>query len=290
MEMNAPEPQKSSNKWLIGIGIGCGGVVVMIIILIIAGIFFMKNLTQGFRDSEEMQKSLTAKFGRIEDYCPNPDGTISPERLRVFLSVREASAPVRRKLEASFEVLSRAKKGGEVEFKSSPNIFSMIKLGVGVVPQIAEFSKVRNQALLQSGMGTGEYYYIYVTAYFSWLKKPVDDGPGFRLIGPRQNRMDFNNQEAQEYQRDLAQRRVHRIILPMLQCQFAKLAPAAGGGKAADKWREALAAEIKAMEADRYRRPWENGLPEVLEAALKPFREQLEASYSRLTNPLEIAF
>ncbi len=45
-----------------------------------------------------------------------------------------------------------------------------------------------------------------------------------------------------------------------------------------------------AMEADRYRLPWQDGLPEVLEISLSPFRERLEASYSKMTNALEVAF
>lgn len=44
------------------------------------------------------------------------------------------------------------------------------------------------------------------------------------------------------------------------------------------------------MEADRYRLPWQDGLPEVLEISLSPFRERLEASYSKMTNALEVAF
>jgi hypothetical protein len=289
LETAAGKSSGSTNKWLIGLGVGCGAVVVIIVVLVIMGYFFVKNITQGFKETEETLKSLSVKYGKIEEYCPNPDGSISADRIRIFLSTRESFAPLRQKLGETFEILSKKKNAKDVEIKPSPNVFSMIKLGVGVVPQIAEYFKTRNQALLNAGMGMGEYYHIYVMAYYSWLKNPPDDGPGFQLMGPRENRMDFNNQEAREYQRDLFQRRVHRIILPMLQNQLAKLSPGTGG-KAADKWREALAAEVKAMEADRFRLPWQDGLPEILESSLKPFRAELETGYSRMTNPLEISF
>ena len=48
-------------------------------------------------------------------------------------------------------------------------------------------------------------------------------------------------------------------------------------------------AEVKALEADRYRLPWRDGVPAVIEASLKPYRERLEAGYSRMANLFEIA-
>jgi hypothetical protein len=289
LETAGAKPSGSTNKWLIGLGIGCGAVVFIIIVLGIMGYFFVKNITQGFRETEATLKSLSAKYGQIEAYCPNPDGSISADRIRVFLSAREAAAPLRRKLEASFETLSKGKKAKDVDIGPSPNVFSMIKTGVGVVPQIAEYFKARNQALLDAGMGMGEYYYIYVIAYHSWLKKPPDDGPGFRLTGPGENRMDSDDQDAHEYQQDLIKRRAHRTVLPMLQNQFAKLT-SEPAGKPEEKWRQILAAEIKALEADRYRLPWQDGVPDVLESSLKPFQAELEVGYSRMTNVLEISF
>ena len=75
---------------------------------------------------------------------------------------------------------------------------------------------------------------------------------------------------------DMPLARIHRLALPMLRCQLAKLREPGAGG-AADKWRKALVAEVKALEADRYRLPWRDGVPAVLEASLKPYRERLEA-------------
>ena len=49
-----------------------------------------------------------------------------------------------------------------------------------------------------------------------------------------------------------------------------------------------LAAEITAMESDRFRIPWRDGVPEPIAASLEPYRRQLESSYSAMCNPLEI--
>jgi hypothetical protein len=80
---------------------------------------------------------------------------------------------------------------------------------------------------------------------------------------------------------------LHRQILPMLQNQFDKLT-GIDISPIRDPWREKLAAEIAAMEADHFRLPWQDGLPDVLEASLKPFRGRLEVSYSKVLNSLEM--
>jgi hypothetical protein len=286
--MNETKSSKSTNKWLLGCGIGCGVVVFILVILGVGGYFFVKNIVQGFKDSEAIMDSLTAKYGKIKEYCPDPEGAIRPERLEAFLSVRRAFASVRQQVEKSFEILSKGKSANEIKIKSPQNVFSMVKLGFGVVPQIADFFKSRNQALMDAGMGMGEYYFIYVVAYYSWLKKTPEDGPDFELLGREEKKGYWDKDEVLEARKDRVLRRVQRMILPMLQNQFGKLTSGNIAG-AQIKWREALAAEIKAMEADRFRLPWQDGLPEVIEASLKPFRERLEASYSRTTNALELA-
>ena len=56
-----------------------------------------------------------------------------------------------------------------------------------------------------------------------------------------------------------------------------------------ENWRTALEAEIAILEENRYRLPWEAGVPEVIADSLEPFRSRLEDSYSSITNMLELA-
>ena len=80
----------------------------------------------------------------------------------------------------------------------------------------------------------------------------------------------------------------------MLKNQLAQLASGGEAGNpgsdtaAGIAWRERLAAEIAALEADERRLPWADGLPEILEASLRPFRDRLETSYSPMINLFEI--
>ena len=159
-----------------------------------------------------------------------------------------------------------------------------------MVPQVAEFLKVRNQSLLDTGMGLGEYYYIYIHAYYLWLDKPMLDGLPFQIRGGDKgfNMQDWNDEDSQEIRRIIQIRRLQRLILPLLRNQYEKL-QARGAESRLEEWRGILGAEIKALESDRFRMPWQDGLPEVIESSFKPFRKRLEEGYSRLLNSLEIS-
>jgi hypothetical protein len=251
---------------------------------------FFKNLVGSFEEQEELMIMLTERYGEIRDFCPEPDGAIGPSQIEAFLSVRDAFAPFREKLEISMQGLQDRAGKSEVEVKKPKNVFEMVKLGFGLVPQIAEFLKFRNQALLDAEMGMGEYYYIYAIAYFSWLEKLPEDGPDFEVTGEedrgvRLGEMDI--EEIREERRDSMLRRLHHTLLPMLQNQHEKLV-ARGSSDIQSEWRDLLKAEIQAMEEDRFRLPWEDGLPDVIRESLGPYRDRLERSYNVMTNPFEL--
>jgi len=290
MEGSPTQSGNTTRKWLIGCGIGCGAVIIIAAVLIATAYFFIKNIVAEFKDTEAMMSTLTERYGRIEDFCPDPDGKIRPERLEAFLKAREAYAPVREKIAESLAGLSQGKDVSEVEIKKPKNVLKMIRLGFGVIPQLADFIKSRNQALLDAQMGMGEYLYIYVIAYYSWLGKRPEDGPDFQIVGPdyEEDRFRYwDREEIQEDRRDRTLRRVHRMLLPMMRCQLEKM-EGRSAGPDSEKWRQALTSEVEAMEADKERLPWGEGVPDVIEVSLMAFKTRLEASYSTMTNPLEM--
>ncbi len=288
--MNETKSSNTTKKWLVGCGIGCAVIILILIILGVGGYMFFKNLVGDFQEQEELMIMLTERYGEIRDFCPEPDGTIGPSQIETFLSVRDAFAPFREKLEISMQGLQDRAGKSEVEVKKPKNIFEMVKLGFGLVPQIAEFLKFRNESLLDAEMGMGEYYYIYAIAYFSWLGKQPEDGPDFEVTGEedrgvRLGEMDI--EEIREERRDSMLRRLHRTLLPMLQNQKKKVM-ARGSSDTQSEWRDLLKAEIQAMEEDRFRLPWEDGLPDVIRASLDPYRSRFEQSYNVMTNPFEL--
>lgn len=288
MQANKTGSSSSTKKWLLGCGIGCGVIIIILVILGVGGFFFVKNIVQGFKDTEAIMSTLTETYGRVKEYCPDPDGSIRADRIEAFLSVRDAFSLDREKIAESLEILSEGKHRDDIEVKTPKNVMKMIKLGFGVIPQIADFFKGRNQALLDVGMGMGEYYYIYIVSYYSWLGESPEGGPDFQFVEEWEEEGEWDEEEVREARRYRMLRRIHRMVLPMLRNQYEKLTEGDISGFT-DQWREILAAEIEAMEADRFRLPWQDGLPEILKASLEPYRESLKASFNPMTNPLEIA-
>ena len=287
--MNQTQSTSSTKKWLIGCGIGCGVVIIIVVILLASGYFFVKNIVDEFKNTEAMTEVLTERFGRITDYCPDPDGAIRPERIEAFLSARDAFAPIRERIAKSLETLSQRKDVDDVEVGKPRSMLTMLRLGFGIIPQTAEFIKTRNEALLGVEMGLGEYYYIYVVTYYSWLGKNPEDGPGFQIVGPDEER-DFDywdREDSKEMRRERLLRRLNRMLLPMLRNQLEKLTEESEP-KASEEWRQMLKKEIETLEQDKERLLWQDSLPEVIALSLTPYKDQLEASYNLMTNLLEV--
>ena len=289
MEHSKQSSSSSTKKWLIGCGIGCGAILLIVILLVMGGFFFVRNIVHGFKDTEVLMDTLVEQHGEIQEYSPDPDGAIKPERLEAFLEAREAIAPAREELERSFRILEEGR-DEETGDEESRSVFKRIKTGFGMIPQISDFYKSHVLALIDVEMGMGEYYYIYTVTYYSWLGKSALDGSDFQISGDNEGYRyrNWDNEETEEVRRDITFRWLHRITLPMLQKQYEKLTegdvPRIQSG-----WRKALQAEIEAMESNRYRLIWQDGLPEVIKKSLEPYRQRLEDSYSPLTNALEIA-
>ncbi len=289
MDSSRPESSNSTKKWLIGCGIGCGVVIVIVALLVTGGVLYVRSLVKGFEDSEAMLKSLTEQHGRVNEFCPAPEGGIGPDRLEAFLQAREATVSIREKIENTIDTLSEGKLKGDVDEGSAGGVLNKLRLGFGMIPRIAEFYKVRTQALLDAGMGLGEYYYIYTIAYYSWLGKPVSEGPSLQFReGEEFHFEDWDDEEAQQLQEDMLRRRLNRMLLSMLRNQQEKLA----GEEYAEvsvEWKDLLDAEIEALEADSHRIAWEKRLPEIIASSLEPFRARLEPSYSSFLTTIELS-
>ncbi len=270
----------TAKKWLVGCGCGCA-VVILILVGLAAGSFYLaKDVVGQFEEAEAAMEDLTRRHGEIVDFCPNPDGTIGPERLEIFLDVRARMATTRTDMEQILGQLSAGQRNGP---KSPAQFLAMAKAGMGMVPEMVGFLTRRSEALLEVEMGLGEYYYIYAVGYYCWLGKSPADGPPFPLTEDHGGR-ELNELELRGLRREQNLRRLNNLLLPMLRNQLSGLDEASQD----PDWRGVLEAEIGALENDPARLPWRDGLPERLEESLAPFAEDFEKSYSKLCNPLEI--
>jgi len=283
--------EKSTKKWFMGCGIGCGVIVVILLVLLVLGFFFVKDMVYKFEETGELTNSLKDLYGEIEDYTPSPDGRISYERMEAFLYVRESMALVRDKLEYSISILdSTRKQEGREDVKRPGQVIRAVKAAFGLIPGIGDFYAQRSQALLDVEMGLGEYMYIYILSYYSMLEKPPGDGPGFHLVqNDKEWRFDeWDKEDNIEERNVMMTERINQLILSMLKNQLPQLdSPATTSEE--DEWRGAFLAEIQSLEGDVRRIPWQDGLPFVIEASFRPFPTRLENSYSSMVNILELA-
>ena len=282
--------EKSTKKWFIGCGIGCGAIVVILLVLLALGFFFVKDMAYKLEETGELTNSLKELYGEIEDYTPPPDGRISYERMEAFLSIRESMAPVRDKLEYSISILdSMRKQEGSEDVRRPGQAFRAFKAVFGLIPGIGDFYVQRSQALLDVEMGLGEYMYIYILSYYSMLEKPPGDGPGFHLVqGDKEWRFDEWDKKDNIEERNVKMtEKINQLILSMLKNLLPQLDSPTTTSKE-DEWSGAFLTEIQSLEGDVRRIPWKDGLPFVIEASFRPFLTRLENSYSSMVNILEL--
>ena len=158
MDPNKPTSSSTTKKWLIGCGIGCGAVILIVGLLFVAGVFYVKNLVEGFKESVALMDTLTERYGKVTEFCPEPDGSMKYDRLEAFLQVRDSMTPQLDKFAESINILSDGEWGGVEGERESTSTIKKISTGIGLIPQIADYYKIRNQSLLDAEMGIGEYY------------------------------------------------------------------------------------------------------------------------------------
>ncbi len=165
------------------------------------------------------------------------------------------------------------------------NGFRAARAGISLGPRVLEFTTARNRALLDAGMGIGEYTWMYWFTYVAWLGHPADDSALHEILESHNSgdgSVQVHIDGGMEPERITW--RLRRDITAMLRNLQAELEsdPALADLSAA------VTAEMTELGADPARVPWQSGLPEVFAAGLEPYRERLEATYSSAANPFEL--
>ncbi|MFH1845401.1 MAG: hypothetical protein ABIF77_19625 [bacterium] len=293
----------TTKKWLVGCGIGCTAMIVIAGLLGVGGVFLVRNIVDEFKTVDAELAALQREFGEVTDFRPEPAGEIPPARLESFLEVRRLLEPARQEMSSTLDLFAKVDRS---EYKPSPwEIIKLIKNGIGLVPAIGRFYLQRNESLQTAGMGLGEYHFLYVVIYYSWLGYSPADGPPFTLLGDEDEGEDDEEigwechfgDEDEEWVRERREERLRKFLNPlmrsMLRHQLDDLtgttAESASDAPGASRdWQQELRAEIDALSEDDWRLPWEDGLPEIIENSLRPYRETLMAGYDKLCNPLEL--
>jgi hypothetical protein len=268
----------TTTKVLAGCAVGCLLVVVALGGLAWMGYRWTKTAVEAVEAAERAEDRLEAEYGLVREFTPSA-GRVASDRVEAFLTVRELVAPQREALTESVETLAPAAEEGRVI-----GGLRAARAGISMAPRLLEFARARNEALLEIGMGPGEYAWIYWLTYHAWLGHPVgesllDDIMEARseLDGSMQmhiDGMDFEHMERQ-LRRDL-------------EAMLRNLEDAIAADPEQTELKEMVVSELAALDADSGRMPWAEGLPEAFVVGLDPYRDRLEASYSPATNPFEL--
>jgi hypothetical protein len=221
-----------------------------------------------FRRAVEIRILLESRFGSQESFTPNPYGTVAPDRLQTFCAVR-------RQLLDACETLRSAEDGmlalegldGQDQIARKDFVRDALKTvrgGMSLGPVMGGFFETRNRALLEAGMGLGEYTYIYIVSYHDRLVKRKYEARLFD--GPP----------------------VNQRVLRALHTMLARQLEAAREQQVSPDLLAALEAEVRAMADDPARFPWSDGLPEAVAASIAPRREELDGLFCDVAAPLEL--
>jgi hypothetical protein len=242
---------RSKGKILKQYGIGCG-LLALFVIVVLASL--TASVFLGYRKAFKVRDELERLHETQADFTPPASGTIPLDRMQRFLAVREALFPLCERVSAHQRLFARMQSYGGAErppfgalagdtFRAAT---SMMRVG----RDFGEYVTARNRALLAEEMGLGEYTWIYVVAYYSWLgHQPV------RAI---------EGGSSPEVFRDR--------VFPQVEEMIRRHVAGAGERAGAAAWRS----ELEALERFPERIPFQEGLPPEIEASLGPHRNELE--------------
>jgi hypothetical protein len=269
----------TTTKILAGCGVGC-----LLVFLVLAGLGWMsyrwaRTAVEVVDAAEQAEARLEEDYGAVRDFHPPNEGRISEDRLRTFLAVREVISPEHEALDEAIAAL--APTGGEGRTIGG---LRAARAGVSMAPRILEFIKARNEALLEIGMGLGEYTWSYWLIYHGWLDHPAGESLLEQYMEVRTDSEGSVQMRIEGFDPEEARLQLRRDIRAMLRNFEEELAADSGN----DELHELVVAELAALEADPHRMPWEDGLPDAFTVGLEAFRDRLEASYSPATNQFEL--
>jgi hypothetical protein len=245
--------------------IGCGALIVIAVALLLV---MMVKMMSPFNRAVDSRHAVEEQFGLQEAYVPPASGAPSADRIEVFLEVRRSLSEPCADLSSAEQQVRKLESFDDQDEVDRVDVLKQVlsttKSMMGVGPVIGHLYEIRNQSLLDAGMGLGEFTYIFAVAYRDRL---LDEPEANHLFGPNPTN-----------------RRVRRALLTMLESQLTVLQSESG----TEDEITALETEIATMQADENRIPWQDGIPPAVTEALAPYRAELDELYCPAMAPLEL--
>ncbi len=226
-----------------------------------------------FKQAVQTRHLLDNQFGNQAEFVPSWDGSVAPERMDAFLAVRQKLMLTCDDFSAVDEQFDRLDEMGEDapigELLSE--LFGTTQVVFGMGTQMGKFFETRNQALLNVGMGRGEYTYLYGLAYLEQLRptsKPEEE----------ESRVSKHPNE-----------RVREALRQMLVIQLSVVEDQVSVSRNGrlPELEGLLREEIQKLKEDSLRIPWQDALPSWIAASFLPYRTQLDELFCESTLPFE---
>jgi hypothetical protein len=268
-----------------GCGVGCGIVTLVAGVIVAIGVGWMRPALREIRHAEAAAERLDAAYGSVDSWTPDVARPLTAERVEVFLAARRGCASDAAAIEA---MLADMPPDALTEEHSSARskVGSVLRMLRRMIGSVAAFLAARDEALLEAGMGAGEYGWTYALVFHSWLGFDVDAGPVITKptgehVSPRTGERVFGD-DHDRYSPARVRRAVRRLCVP----PFRRMVEEAR--RTGDPRLPQLQAELARLESRPDAVPWEDGLPPELEMVLAPFRAELEASWRPVLHPFEV--
>ena len=252
---------KHPRLWGKGLALGCGVLVLIPLVLafVIAG-----RTCAPLGAAREAQTQLEERYGLPGSFTPVADGSLSTERIRVFLQVRHGLAETCQQFESimgSIKTLEKLDGQNPSAEEIAAATGGLAQTAMGITPLLGKFFEARNRTLLDHGMGLGEYSYLFAVAYRQQLLDPLHLSSVFaedRPLAPdaTSTLLQILENQAREY---------HEI----------------------HQDRSLFDEEIAAMQDDPDRLLWQEGQPAPLAESLAPHRSELNAAFCGATAALD---
>lgn len=118
-------------KVLIGLGIGCGGLILLAVIAMGVGAYWVKGKVEGVAEVAEQMEQQQQALNELDSeyaFTVPPEGTpvkLEEDRVRKYLAVRAALEPVMAKYEAKSKELEERTKGNQASFSDMTEAMGM---------------------------------------------------------------------------------------------------------------------------------------------------------------------
>jgi len=150
-------------------------------------------------------------------------------------------------------------------------VFKLSRTMMGMGSVMGEFFAARNSALLDVGMGRGEYTYIYLVAFHDDLIALIEGDGDSAIFGAGPSK------------------RAREAMTQVLRNQLEATAAYGSGLDEVSRVaiQETLVEEIRKLEDNAHHLLWQDGLPPAIAASIAPYRERLDELFCVQTVGLE---